>query len=309
MSSDRGRRVRRHGRAPTVRAALLGFVILTAAACGNSPSQPGPIQPTPTPTPTPAPVNVAPSIDSISVQGPANNQPPNFADLGESVTVAAVVRDAETPVDQLQYNWTATLGTFAGSGSRVTWSAPADAQTPAAVTLTLEVVERYGSSLEHRVSGTANLALHNSAREIGDMARQFLVDFSTTSLKDWRVVMRNFKESACPPSSEYADERTQVENHYTNFVMHSYSVLAATVNRNFGGSCFAGVRGDACASVPVTWDSTDIRSNDRRTTRGTDHLTAAYARADSRWWLCSSRFEGESTFGPGAGHPFYWLRR
>ena len=276
-------------------------VLLTLAGCGDTPVTPGPTVTPPPPGGQTPPPNAVPIIESITVRGIRPNQPANLADVSETINVTAVVRDDETAVEQLQYNWTATAGSFAGSGARVTWQAPAEAATPTNVTLSLEVVERYGSSFEHRVSRTADVRLHNSIKEVGDMARQFLTDFSTTSLKDWRTVMRNFKESACPPSSEFADERDQVENHYTNFTMHSYNVGAATVTRNFGGSCFAGLKGDACASVPVTWDSTDKRNNVRRTTRGTDHLTAAYSTTDSRWWLCSSRFTDSNSFG----HSFY----
>lgn len=289
---------RRPGR-PLLRAAL-AMAVTIAASCGDTPSQPAPIVTPPPPVVQP-PANVAPTIESITVQGSRRNQPPNFSDLTESVGVAALVRDEETAVEQLEYIWRATSGSFSGTGARVTWQAPAEAATPAKVTLTLEVVERYGGSFEHRVSRTADVRLHNSTKEVADMARQFLIDFSTTSLKDWRVIMRNFSESACPPSREYQDEREQVENHYTNFVMHAYEVGPAGVTFNFAGSCYQGVRGDACVSVPVTWESTDTRTNVRRVTRGVDHLTAAYSAADVRWWLCSSRFEGPPTLG----HLFY----
>src|SRR5688500_17037709 len=274
------------------------LLLVLAAGCGDPPIAP---DPPPPPPPPPPPVNAAPVIAAISAQGTRRNEPPNFADLSESIAVEATVTDAETPVDQLQYAWSAPAGSFSGTGAKATWQAPAQAATPAQVTLTLEVIERYGTSLEHRVRSTVNVALHDSAKEVGDMSRQFLIDFSTTSLKDWRVIMRNFNEAACPSSSEYRDERDQVENHYTNFVMHSFDVGAATVSTNFGGSCFAGVRGDACASVPVRWDSTDTRTNARGLTIGIDHLTAVYSRPDSRWWLCSSRLEG--TFN--VGHRFY----
>jgi hypothetical protein len=241
-------------------------------------------------------------IDGITVRSARQNAPAGFVNVSDALEVTATVRDGETAADQLQYTWTATSGAFTGSGARVSWRAPDSVQAPTVANLTLQVVERYGSNLEHRVNGSTSVTVHDSARELGDMARQFLIDFSSTAtMRDWRLIMRNFSETACPASREYQDERDQVENHYTNYVMHGYDVGVATVALNFGGSCYAGLSGDACVSVPVRWDSTDRRTNDRRTTTGTDHLTAVFSAGESRWWLCSSRLQGTSTFG----HRFY----
>ncbi len=156
------------------------LVALTAAlsqiACGGSPMAP------PTPPPPP-PANNAPVITAITVQGNRPNEPANFADVSESVTVRADVRDDETSPSQLQYLWSSSVGSFTGNGATVTWQAPAQAQTPSDITLQVEVVERYGpasapTSLEHRVTGSASVRLHDSIKEVGDMARQFLLDFA-----------------------------------------------------------------------------------------------------------------------------------
>src|SRR5262249_9513322 len=151
-------------------------VALVLAACGGSPTRP---------SNTPGgggsgqqpPPNNLPVIDSIAVQGTRAKEPPNFADLAEAVAVTAKVHDDETAAGQLQYVWTATAGTFSGTGANVTWQAPASAATPAEVTITLKVVEKYGSpaSFQHEVTGTAKLSLHDSIKEVGDMARQFLL--------------------------------------------------------------------------------------------------------------------------------------
>jgi hypothetical protein len=205
-------------------------------------------------------------------------------------------------VEQLTYNWTATAGTFTGTGAQVTWQAPAAAQTPMTVTLTLEIVERYGTGQEHRVTRTAPVALHDSIKEVGDMSRQFLIDFSNTLLKNTDEIMRNFGTAAiCPHPNELTDERDQVTNHYRSFVVHQSTIGGASVNVNFGGSCYAGLRGDACASVPVAWDSTELSTNRRGTTQGIDHLTAVYSKEQTRWWLCSSRFAGTGSLA----HRFY----
>jgi hypothetical protein len=152
------------------------------------------------------------------------------------------------------------------------------------------------------VSRTASVRLHHSVREVGEMSRRFLTEFSKPqSNKDWQDIMRDFKGSACPDSREIDSERSDVVNHYTNFVMHAYEIGDASVTLNFGGVCAFNLPGDACVSVPIFWDSTDRRTNTRGQTRGTGRLTAAYSRSDSRWWLCSSRFQETST----RGHAFY----
>jgi len=212
--------------------------------------------------------------------------------------VVASVTDAETAVEQLQYNWTATAGSFTGTGSRVSWVAPAVAPTQGTVTLTLEIVERFGTNQENRVTKTATVSLHNSIKEVGDMARQFLLDFSDTNIKEASVIMRNFGTAAvCPEPNEILSERTDVINHYTNYRMMQSKVDVATVTVNFGGSCpYRFKRGDACAVVPVFWDSVDLRTNVRDAHSGNDIVAAAFSRMDDRWFLCASDYNRLSPF-------------
>jgi hypothetical protein len=277
------------------------IVAIVSAACGDGPTKPDPIV---TPPPPPPPVNnSAPVISSITVQGTKRSEPANFGDVGETVPVTAAVTDAETNVDLLQYNWTATLGSFTGTGSRVSWVAPAAAVTPATVTITLEVVERFGTNQENRVTKTATVALHDNAKEVGDMSVRFLTEFSKPQTnKDWRDVMRDFKASACPDPGEIDSERTDVVNHYSNFFMNDYRVDPAKVTTNFGGTCpWAGAKGDACAAVSVRWNSTNMSTKVTATTVGIDHVSAAFSIADNRWWLCSSYFQPTTSLG----HSFY----
>ena len=273
------------------------------AACGGgSPTTPTP----PNPPPVTPPANAVPSIDSITIQGRRPRQPARFADVRETVDVAAAVSDAETPVGELTYQWSATGGTFAGTGRTVAWTAPDSATTSGTVTLTLKVIENYGhpgqpKSFSHEVARTQTVAMHDSVKEVGDMARRFLTEFSKPQTnQNWQDVMRDFKASACPQPGLIDDEREDVIRHYTNFTMHTYTIQDANVRVDFGGACaFRGRPGDACASVPVFWDSTDSRTGVRGTASGVGHIAAAYASADSRWWLCSSDFEPADTFGHG----------
>jgi hypothetical protein len=274
-------------------------VALVLAACGGSPTRPsntpgggGSQQP---------PSNNLPVIDSITVQGTRPKEPPNFADLGQTVAVTAKVHDDETAADQLQYVWTATAGTFSGTGPNVTWQAPSTAATPLDVTITLKVVEKYGSpaaSFQHEVTGTAKLSLHDSIKEVGDMARQFLLDFSDTHLKDADYIMRNFSAERCPNPKDVHDERSDVTNHFTNFQTVSFRIGTPEVTVNFGGICaFRNRPGDACAIVPSFWDAIDVRDNTRGAVDGDDYLGATYSQADARFWLCSSDYQGHRVSG------------
>jgi len=259
-------------------------------------------------TPPNPPQNAPPSIATITVQGRRPKQPARFADAREIIDVTATVTDAETPVDELIYEWSAPVGTFSGTGRAVTWTAPETVSGPAPVALTLKVVEKYGHPGQAKiysqdVSATQTLALHDSVKEVGQMSVRFLTEFSKPQTnKDWRDIMKDFKAAACPRPSEVDLERLDVENHFNNFFMHNFRIDPATVSVNFGGTCAVGQQpGDACASVFVLWDSTDLRSNIRMTTTGFDFLAAAYSTTDARWWLCASNFRATGTFG----HSFY----
>jgi hypothetical protein len=245
-----------------------------------------------------------PTIDALTAQGRRAGQPSRFAEVGETIDVSATVRDAETPADDMTYLWSATSGTFQGTGRTVTWTAPGTASGP--VTLTLKLTENYGHSgqpriYKHELTATIVVRLHDSTREIGDMAVRFLDEFSRPqSNKDWQDVMKDFKGSACPQPSLADAERTDVINHYTNYFMHDYDLGTPSVSVGFAGTCpFRARPGDACVAVQVFWDSTDTRSGLRLPARGIDHLTAVYANDDSRWWLCSSDFEPTGSLGHG----------
>ncbi len=214
------------------------------------------------------------------------------------MNVTADVRDDETPVAQLQFIWSSTVGTFNGSGSSVTWQAPAASTTPADVTLRLEVVERYGpltapTAFEHRVSSSATLKLHDSLKEVGDISRQFVLDFSDSSIRDVAYIMRNFE----PGCYGTAAEAAEVAENRARFRIVSSAVGAAAVTVNFGGVCpFRARPGDACAQVPVVWDSIDLSTGVRGVVRGTDQVAAVYVRSRAEWRLCDSQFNGVVPF-------------
>ncbi len=272
----------------------VAMAALVYAGCGSSPTPPTPIPPTPTP-----PVNSLPVIDGFTVQGTrAAKEPANFADVGEAVPVSAKVHDDDTPAAQLEYQWSATAGTLSGTGASVTWTAPSNATTPVDVTITLKVVDHYGfagqpPSFTQSVTGTTMLSLHDSATEVGTMARQFLLDFSDSTLP-LDTVMRNF-DPAC--TAEFDDVRFN----RAHLKIVAFNIGQPTVTIPFGDSFCPAINqadhtrsqhGDACTGTPSHWESILLDDNSFQVVDGTDWVTGFYKPDLKAWRLCDSQFTG-----------------
>lgn len=280
-----------------------GCVAALVAGCGGS-APTSPTKGTGGNQQLPPPSNHPPVIQSITVQGTRTREPAGYADVKETVRVAAVVTDEETPVDQLLYAWSAAAGTFAGTGAKVTWTAPADAQTPASVALTLKVTEKYGQPggplvYSQDVSGAATVSLHDSVKEVGDLARQFLLDFSDSRITDVDYILRNFTTSTDACASGTANEHDDVAKNRVDYRINTSSIGAADVSVEFGGTCaFRGRPGDACAEVPSQWHSTRLTGGGPEPigaperADGIDQVTAIYLASSGQWGLCASDFNG-----------------
>lgn len=248
-------------------------------------------------TAPPKVTNTSPVIQSIAVKGTRTDEPSGFADVGETVEVTATVVDKETPPDQLTYEWSADVGTFSGMGGSVMWQAPASGPTPLTATLTLTVVEKYQTtddsglpvSMENRVTDTAKVGVHDSVKEIGDMATEFLTNFSKSSVPV-DTVMKDF----WPSCQGTTAERGEVEANRENYVITSWSVGPPRVTVAFKAGCSTihGIRpGDGCSNSDVRWDSTK-KSGGTESVGGVDQIAAVYE--SKRWWLCSSDFDGHN---------------
>ncbi len=289
---------------------LRAAAILAAltASCGGTPTAPDPVVP-----PPPVVVNTPPVIGKFTVQGNRSKEPASFADLLESVPVSVAVTDAESPIAELTFNWSATTGTFTGTGPQVTWKAPGSAVTPVDVTLSLEVVETYKSAGKietNRVTGSTTLSLHDSTNEVGTMAWKFLLDFSDSN-KPVAEVMQNFE----PTCYGTAEETVQVALNRQNFQIKSYTVGLPTTTVNFGGICPLGAKpGDACSRILAGWtslalqDAYDSAGNfvakkGQTVTAGPsiDQIAGMYYPAQKRWRLCDSSYDpsGAQTFTGG----------
>lgn len=275
---------------------------LALSACGGSPQaptpQPPPAPPTATPvTPTPPAANAPPVITGIVAQGQLRGAPRNFADLEDLVDVQATVQDAETPVDQLTFEWTAEAGAIEGSGRSVRWRAPDRHQTPADIRLTLTVIERSdaGSAPEQRVSSTVTIALHDSEKEIIDLGHRFLVAFSEQRLSP-EAIVGDFTDSC---RGKFA-ELDQVRDNQRRYKIQEWSVGdRPEVVVAFGAVCpfYAPERlltGDGCAWFPVRWKSLDFdRGGVSTDTRGFDQVNAVFE--GGRWRLCDSDYKATMT--------------
>ncbi len=229
----------------------------------------------------------APTITSITAQGTRPNEPKNFADLDEEVSVAAAVDDPDTPADRLTFEWSADAGTINGSGATVTWRAPADAQTPKSVTVTLKVSDPSSNT----TTGTGTISLHNSRKEVGDLSRQFLLDFSDSN-RDAAFVVRNFTKSPrCEADRD--EEFNEIDANRKTYRITGSNIGAANVKIDFGGRpcSYAPRDGDACAAVPSTWDSVCVPGATCNAGRvqGIDYVTAVYEQTE--WKLCASYFQ------------------
>lgn len=259
----------------------------------------------------------APVIQSLVARGTRSSQPERLADLGEEITVTATVQDPDTPAGSLTYEWTAPAGAFVGTGASVRWRAPEPPfATPGTVVLSLRV-----SDGANQATQTVTVRVHDSAREIGDMARLFLEDFSRQQLTPEQVV-RNFWDGCGGKASELEDVRKNQRQY--RIVQppdpNGWTVGQPLVTISFGGICsFRARPGDGCASVAVRWYSECINptlpNGDPECTlgqfsvaQGTDQVAARYA--EDRWWLCESDFQGQSiNLSTGIVSPGYLFKR
>jgi hypothetical protein len=248
--------------------------------------------------------NAPPVIGAIVARGSRPREPAQFADLDEKVAVSATVSDAETPVSQLTFTWSADAGTFIGTGANVTWTAPPTFTTPGTATLKLTVTERLtatgagGQQVtgENLSAATTQIRLHNSSKEVGDLAVDFLTAFSQQM--DPLTVVRNFTTSC----RGRADELSDVQHNQVDFTIRSWKLGTPDTQVPFTGTCpFPNrlVQGDACSYVPAEWHSLvkaavyhpELAPYIGRTmnVNGTDLVSAVLE--NDQWKLCASNWD------------------
>jgi len=243
-----------------------------------------------------------------SIPGATTNKPPvvqsivtgtNRAEVATEIALSAVLLDQGTNPSSLEYGWSATGGTFSGTGPSVRWRAPVTA-TPPAHEISLTVVERYTSSgggsgggrpqqIENRTSAIAHVYVNNSPAELGGLAFTFIDDFIHTE-RTPAYAVRNFSDNC----RGKADELGDVVRNRAEFVIDptasSFTLRSITYNTP--------------ANVPTQATFATVRLNCHFVS--TSRVTGITGPADGicrltnvyehfRWRLC------ESLFDPPAG--------
>ena len=202
--------------------------LVASGSCGSSPMSPGPVTPI---TPPVTAVNTPPVIESIVASA-------SRAEVDTDVTLTATVRDAETPIGQLKFEWKADAGTFSGEGATVSWRAPKGTTTPADYTIRLTVTETYGTanavggSQQNIVNGTSPvIRLHDSPKELGALAMSFLGDFANSSVSPSTCV-RDFSDGC----RGKADEKSDIESNREHFTITNSSLRLQNVRVGANGT-------------------------------------------------------------------------
>ena len=258
-----------------VRALVVSLVAIAACSCGGSPVVPGPV----TPPPPPPPANTAPVIESIVASV-------TRVEVDTDVTLTANVKDTETAVSQLKFEWKADVGTITGEGPVVKWRAAKGATTPSDQTIRLTVTETYGTGQQNVVNGTSPvIRLHDSPKELGDLGLTFLGDFANSSISP-STCIRNFSDGC----RGKADEKSDIEFNREHYVIEGSSLRLREVRVGSSGMS-ADVR-IACGftSRIVKCDSkiAGCVVGSVGSVSGDCVLTGVYEQ--QKWWLCTSNF-------------------
>jgi hypothetical protein len=261
------------------------LIVALASGCGGSPTGPRQVVSVPPVDTTPAKPNEPPVISSLTTASPR-------VEAGEEVTVTAVVQDAETPIDQLSYQWSATPvnGEFTGAGREVRWRAPRLQKTPDLYSLSLLVTEKYtsrGQPAENTVSKTAPVRYNDSPGEITRISMRFLTELFPDFSVPAPAAVQDFSDSCAEKFSELSD----VTNNRINFHILSGTYTNVSIDLNTEKT-FADVSG-LCTFVDIPMDRSNPNYGKRESVAGVCTLTAIYE--NWKWFLCSSHFRGIGT--------------
>ena len=270
--------------------AAVWLAAVFVCACGGSSNSPTPVTP-PSSASGPSagpPVNLAPVVESITASA-------DRVEVDSEITLTATVKDQETSIEQLRFEWKASAGTFTGEGPLVKWRAPKDIKTPADYEISLTVTESYGTPdssgrrQQNVTTATApSVRVHNSPKELGDMSVQFLTDFANSSVST-STCLRDFTDSCKGKSDERNDidaNRIHYEILSSSLSLRSVTVASSGLSGNMTVACSFTSRIKACDAGDKACVIGDVG-----TAKGDCILTGKYE--NRRWWLCDSHFAGK----------------
>jgi hypothetical protein len=251
----------------------------------------------------------------MSARGARLNEPAQFADLDEQIDVSAVVTDAETASAQLTLRMElerrrhvhhSGASVMAGASELADVSDQRGADADGGRNLLSVGDTGLPVTKENRVSKSISVGVHDSKAEVAVMARQFLLDFSDSTIQDVNVVLRNFS-TAGVCADQRAKEADDVAKNRREKRIVSFRVDAPAVTVNFGGFCgaFEPARngpGDACALVGVEWHDVSLVGGAPSGTRGVDQVPAVYLANQDRWPVAAAATRA-LTWRPGCASP------
>jgi hypothetical protein len=225
-------------------------------------------------------------------------------EVDETVALAVTVSDQETPPDELIYTWTATAGSFTGSGAQVTWRLPkGSAPTPLDVVITVRVTEPFGhSSIDGTVTpdeqsvtaSTSPIRVHDSVAELSAMAVSFLVDKFGNSSVSPQACLVDFSDTCADGKAAELDDI--IDNRQTFVILSAQAhVISLDIN---------GARTSAFIVASCTFQDRRLDNGAIGVSSGDCLLSAIYEAG--RWWLCTSNFSAVS--GQGAMFERYRAR-
>jgi hypothetical protein len=251
-----------------------------------------------------------PVVTNISDIGSRPNEPPGFADQGETVTLTASATDVQTSPGALTYLWTGP-GTFGGTSATTTWQLPSTVTpVPSPVSVTLTALETYteGKVTHQSLSDprTFVIQVHDSQNEILEMGQDFLTLFSQTNIST-ADALHNFS-TTCDSGRGRADEASDTDQ---NRAIYIQDFSAFRISRrgpatiNFQSRCLlpdgrTQNHVDACATYAVHWEVIRRSTGAREITNGVDYISAVVE--NDAWHLCHSSFIGSP------GYPSLGLR-
>ncbi len=250
-----------------------GVVVWLAAACGT-PTRPTPLPPPPVVGPATPPV-----IREITV-------PTSRVEAGRDIAITATVEDAETPLSQLSYQWSASAGTITGSGTTATWTMPKGVTAGVNVTLTLTIVDTYDAVVNNQVVkqqftvvGTSSaFRVHDSEAELLGLAVKFLRDlFGNSSVRPADCLV-DFTDLCADLAFGKTAELADIIHHRSVVEVLSVTFFSQIVS--FQGTDAGTVYSDA--EFRDRWLSDGIV----RPYRNEFVVTGRYHQG--RWWICES---------------------
>jgi hypothetical protein len=262
-----------------VRCRLWLLLMLGGMAC-SSPTPPSP------PIPPTVKLTTPPVIRSIAA-------PTGRVETGQDFTITAVVEDAETPLTDLVFAWSANAGTVTGTGPVATWRHAAGLKAGVDVVVTLTVIDKHSEvennvivEREYRVVGqAAPFRVHDSEAEMKELARKFLLDLFGNSNIPPIACLVDFSETGRCAAGKQAELEDITENRKLVEIksgkIHSQQFVSEGPNN---------ARVISVAEFFSVWKST----GEGGIAIGDFTVTGIYEL--NRWWLC------ESTFQPFAGH-------